>query len=57
MSNTEITIIVKKITSKEEWECDGCHQMTTAKPIDDEGGQYCFCSWQCLMRWEHARGY
>ena len=53
MSDIEITITIKQ-KNKDEWECDGCHQMTTAEPIDDEGGQYCFCSLRCLWRYEDA---
>jgi hypothetical protein len=29
--------------------------MTTNEPVDDEGGQYCFCTWQCALRWEDRR--
>lgn len=58
MSDVEITITIKGIgKSKEEWECDGCHQMTTAEFIEDEGGQYCFCSLGCLRRWNDAHDY
>lgn len=58
MGNTVITIIVGDFPNSEQgWECDNCHRMTTAEPIEDEGGQYCFCSFSCREEWERKHGY
>ncbi|MDQ1284118.1 MAG: hypothetical protein QG620_466 [Patescibacteria group bacterium] len=53
INNVEITITVKN-KSEEGWVCDGCGQRTTVEPIDEEGGQYCFCSLRCLWKWERS---
>ncbi|MFA6184280.1 MAG: hypothetical protein WC682_04225 [Parcubacteria group bacterium] len=54
MCDVKITITIKD-ADKEGWKCDGCGKITTNEPVDDEGGQYCFCTWQCALRWENKR--
>lgn len=56
MRGTITTVIVE---TKEGWKCDECHKVCPddVEPIQEDGEQYDFCSYQCLRKFLRRNGW